>query len=161
MNIFCNIDLWGLTTQAKLEDLFWGSMHDFSYTIDSFLDTARKGERVHIQGVSVREVQSIDTALLRTGLGYRLVNSNGGVSIWDPVREERHTFALLNGGTLHLPADILDHPEQVEKARRGRALFEAARRMPLEIADTAHEMVELIANQPELAPFAKTFSETG
>lgn len=162
MTLHCSLNLWGLATEQNLKDAFWASMHDFSYTSKSFIAALKQGDPLDFQQMLPREIDSIEVALMRVNLGFRInwksVNApDAGTILWDPLEQKRYSFAIVDRA-LQVPIETLDCPDKIAQARAGHALYSRASKMPLAIANSSHDVIGLTADRPELAPFAAIFA---
>jgi hypothetical protein len=152
---YCDIFLWGIASKDKLYKLYslfdWPFTHDFK----SFVKSAISNEKLTLPSMVGAEVSTVDTALLRSGIGYRLdvahdMGSHIESRLWDPVLKERHSFNFIVGKP-QIPIDILKSPELIAKALRGRDLYYQGPRKPLVVYETSHELMEGLNAHPEYA----------
>lgn len=148
MDYDSDISFWGPVSRSELEKLHRSVFNPFSYSLEEFIQAVEDNEILYFHSVTKAEIDGFHTALLRSGLGFRLVwwigrSHDIHCTMWDPVHSELHRFEVING-RLFAPVDAIECPNLRAQTLRGRDLYTNAPTALTHVFDTAHELIESI-----------------
>tara|TARA_Y100000815_G_C13332034_1_gene496398 strand:- start:504 stop:968 length:465 start_codon:yes stop_codon:yes gene_type:complete len=150
MDYDCDLSFWGPVARADLERLYHSVFNPFSYRLEDFIQAVEDNEILYFHSVTEAEMVGFRTALLRSGMGFRLVwwigrSKDTHCIIWDPAHNEHHRFEVING-RLFAPVDAIECPNLRAQTLRGRDLYTNAPTALTHVYDSAHELIEAIGS---------------
>jgi hypothetical protein len=156
---YCQLTLWGIADRTAAN-----AIYEAIYNYDGTpLDDIRKSLEEENETIDFEEVNcamlnnDIRNAIVAAGLGYSWSNDSGnnygaGFEVYDLLSDEVYAFSTIDGEIM-IALSQIRNPDLIERAEKADKIQQAGRKLGLHVADSAHERIELLAANSDLAAF--------